>query len=92
MDMVLLSGDLFHDNKPSRTLLHVVSNLFCLLLHLFMTICPSDGGLYVLGWALLGGGVGMGVIGHDDSTKCCHRARINIIINDKVSPPRNIRR
>jgi hypothetical protein len=54
-----------------------------------MNICPSDDGLHVLGWASLGGGMGMGVIGRDDSTKCCHRARINIVQRQDESPKKD---
>jgi hypothetical protein len=30
VDMVLLSGDLFHENKPSRKTMHTVSSVLCL--------------------------------------------------------------
>ena len=36
VDMVLLSGDLFHENKPSRKTMHTVSSFF-----LFMCCCEG---------------------------------------------------
>ena len=48
VDLVLLSGDLFHDNKPSRKTLHTVRVFICFVFRVwFICGCSSVSGV---GW------------------------------------------